>query len=45
MFCDDVGFVCLLSVDGVSLVSMFSVAVVLLFYLCVGDAWVGCSER
>lgn len=42
---DDVGFVCLCSVDGVSLVSMLSVDDVLSFYLCVGDAWAGCSGR
>lgn len=42
---DDVGFVCLCSADGVSLVSMLSVDDVFSFYLCVGDAWVGCSGR
>lgn len=40
---DDVCFVRLCSVDGVSLVSTLSADVVLSLYLGVDDAWLGCS--
>lgn len=42
---DDVCFVCLCSADVVSLVSVLSADVVLLFHLGVDDAGLGCSGR